>query len=71
MYRKCPEHPEIREILQNGESNEGSRDNHDQCAMPTFYLPEQDFEEFCLKRKQKMTACKGNHCLSKKVFSQS
>lgn len=58
MYRNCPEHPEIKEMLKNGEvirsiPRRFSADEDCQTSEEgqVYYLSEQNFAEICLKRK--------------------
>jgi|GEM_PF-264759 len=58
MYRNCPEHPVIKEILKSGDAirleewiSNTDNDRSELELRQVFYLTEQDFAEICSKRK--------------------
>lgn len=64
MYRNCTEHTVIKEILKNGEPicfgrciADAYKDYSEFAAKQVYYLPEQDFNEICLRRKKQKNGC--------------
>ena len=61
MYRNCPEHPTIKEILKNGEPiglgrwiSDADKDCSEFGAEQVYCISEKDYAEICfLRRKQK------------------
>lgn len=61
MFRNCPEHPVIRELIKNGEiyshndlihvTGESERNRDELFEMD--FLPEELFAELCRKRKKR------------------
>lgn len=68
MYKNCPEHPVIKEILKNGEPIRlgccifnADKDGSMFAAEQVYYLSQQDFAEICLRRSEQKNDCRKNN----------
>ena len=74
MYRNCPEHPVIKEMLKKGEATGtahtnccADNDNSELVRSAIYYLSEQEFAENCVKRRIArglLTAERSEACLT-------